>query len=287
MATIGIMQGRLNPPAEGRFQSFPREDWAEEFQRAKQAGLGCIEWIYDVYGADVNPLATDPGIETMRALSARHGVAIKSLCADYLMDRPLLRAGAAERAELLGILSWLIGRCASAGIEHIVMPFVDASRIVTEAEADEVVAMLQPAMGRAEEAGVELHLETSLPPDRFAALLDRLPHPKLKANYDSGNSASLGYFPREEFAAYGPRVGSVHIKDRVRGGGTVPLGTGDADFPGLFEAIGRTGYHGAYILQVARGEPGDEVSWSARNRDWLDGQLRSAGLAEVDEGSES
>ena len=37
----------------------------------------------------------------------------------------------------------------------------------------------------------------------------------IKVNYDSGNSASLGYDPTDEFAAYGERVGSVHIKDRV------------------------------------------------------------------------
>jgi hexulose-6-phosphate isomerase len=138
--------------------------------------------------------------------------------------------------------------------------------------------MLRPALDVSERAGVELHLETSLPPTRFAALLDQLPHRKLKANYDSGNSASLGYAPRDEFGAYGSRIGSIHIKDRVRGGGTVPVGTGDADFPALFESIARVGYGGDFILQVARGKPGDEVAWAARNRDWLAKQLSTGGL---------
>jgi L-ribulose-5-phosphate 3-epimerase len=280
MASIGIMQNRLGPPIEGRFQCFPRESWAAEFERAERAGLASIEWIYDLYGADANPLATDRGIGEIHALSARHGVAVKSLCADYFLDRPLLRAIAAQREELLGILRWLIGRCAKAKIKHIVMPFVDASRIETDAEINEVSAMLESVLKHAEDASVELHLETSLRPDRFAALLDRLPHPMLKANYDSGNSASLGYSPREEFASYGPRIGSIHIKDRFCGGGTVPLGTGDANFSALFEAIGRAGYLGDYILQVARGEPGDEVSWAMRNRAWLVERLRSAGLEE-------
>ena len=68
----------------------------------------------------------------------------------------------------------------------------------------------------------------------------------LKVNYDSGNSSSLGYHPRDEFAAYGCRVGSVHIKDRVRGGGTVPLGTGNADFPALFAALKKIAYRGLH-----------------------------------------
>ena len=50
---------------------------------------------------------------------------------------------------------------------------------------------------------MELHLETSLNPQRFAELLAKVPHPMLKVNYDSGNSSSLGYHPRDEFAAYG------------------------------------------------------------------------------------
>ncbi len=84
-------------------------------------------------------------------------------------------------------------------------------------------------------------------------------------NYDSGNSASLGYRPEDEFAAYGARVGSVHIKDRVRGGGTVPLGTGDTDFLSLFACLRDLGYGGDYVMQAARGTAGDELAWARRN----------------------
>jgi hexulose-6-phosphate isomerase len=117
----------------------------------------------------------------------------------------------------------------------------------------------------AEETGIEIHLETSLGPAEFAKLLNCVPHPKLRVNYDSGNSASLGYSPTNEFAAYGDRIGSVHIKDRVLNGGTVPLGTGSADFPALFSCLERIEYRGDFTLQVARGTPGDEVAWAKRN----------------------
>jgi hexulose-6-phosphate isomerase len=117
---------------------------------------------------------------------------------------------------------------------------------------------------------VELHLETSLAPEPFADLLARLPHPSVKVNYDSGNSASLGYRPREEFGAYGARVGSVHIKDRLLGGSTVPLGSGDADFAALFRCLDDVAYQGDFVLQVARGVGGDEVAWARHNRGFLD-----------------
>jgi hexulose-6-phosphate isomerase len=44
------MQGRLSPPEGGRFQSFPRRSWRQEFPRAREAGLDYIEWIHDEYG---------------------------------------------------------------------------------------------------------------------------------------------------------------------------------------------------------------------------------------------
>jgi len=260
------MQGRLVPPVEGRFQSFPGENWDVEFPRAADAGIECIEWIYDEYGADINPLATDEGLREMQAQAARSGVEVRSVCADYFMDRPLLRVGPEEQQERLETLLWLLERCRKADITRVVLPFVDASRIDGEEDLEVVVASLTAALPVAERAGVELHLETSLPPRRFAQVLDRLPHPLVCVNYDSGNSAALGYDPFEEFEAYGDRIGSVHIKDRVRGGGTVPLARGDADFLALFACLAKVGYQGDFILQVARGARGDEVAWARQNR---------------------
>ena len=267
MTRFGIMQGRLVPPVADRFQCFPRQNWADEFGFAAEAGLDCIEWIYDEFGADVNPIATDDGIASIRELSDRHGIRVVSLCADYFMDRPLVRATDAELKDRIDVLLWLIGRARRTGIGRIMLPFVDVSRIVTGPELEQVVDTIMWAVPRAHEADVELHLETSLGPDRFAELLERLPQATVKVNYDIGNSASLGYDPRGEFAAYGDRVGSVHIKDRITGGGTVPLGSGDADFPAVFECLRSRDYTGDFILQVARDTPGDEVRWARQNLD--------------------
>lgn len=265
MARIAIMQGRLGPPEAGRFQSFPREGWRREFPRAAEAGLDAIEWIYDAYGEDVNPLATDAGVAEMDRLCEQHGVAVVSVCADYFMDHPFLRVSADERRRLVEKLRWLLERCRAAGVTRVVLPFVDQSRIENDDEAAMVVDVLGEVLPDAERHGIELHMETALGPEAFAALLARAPHPQLKVNYDSGNSASLGYRPAEEFAAYGDRIGSVHIKDRVRGGGTVPLGSGDADLEAVFDGLHALGYHGDYVLQVARGEPDGEVALARAN----------------------
>jgi hexulose-6-phosphate isomerase len=193
------------------------------------------------------------------------------------MDRPLLRADASNTKERTATLSWLLDRCAILGIGRVVLPFVDASRIDADDELRDVVNILDSVLPTAEVAGVELHLETSLAPDRFAELLARLPDSMVKVNYDSGNSASLGYHPDDEFAAYGPRVGSVHIKDRTRGGGTVPIHDGDTDFDALFRQLREHDYQGDYVLQVARGPAGDEVAWARRNREFVQARTGSGG----------
>jgi L-ribulose-5-phosphate 3-epimerase len=275
--TIGIMQGRLVPPIEGRIQCFPRDRWSDEFALAAAAGLEAIEWIYDLYGADVNPIAVDEGLEQLKSLSAQTGVQVRSLCADYFMDKPLLRADQREIDERAETLRWLLGRCAMLGVKRVVVPFVDASRIDSDQELGDVVAILESVLPAVVATGVELHLETALSPDGFADMLARLSHPMVKVNYDSGNSSSLGYRPQDEFAAYGARVGSVHIKDRVLGGSTVPLSTGDADFKALFGCLEAIAYRGDFVLQVARGEAGDEVAWARKNREFVAARLDGSG----------
>ena len=273
MPFFAIMQGRLLPPEGGRFQSFPRDAWRSEFSLAARAGLNGIEWIFDSYGEDVNPLLTEAGIAEMLSLSQRTGVTVRSLCADYFMDKPFLRTNDLERRRLIEKMHWLLLRCRLAGIRRVVIPFVDNSRIENGDEEREVTFILQSLLPSAEANEVELHLETSLAPESFAGLLERCNHPLVRVNYDSGNSASLGYRLADELAAYGQRIGSVHIKDRERGGGTVPLGTGHADLSGLFHGLAQLRYKGDYVLQIARSVPGDEVRWTAQNLAFVASQI--------------
>jgi hexulose-6-phosphate isomerase len=262
---IGIMQGRLVPPDAGRFQSFPRERWREEFSRAKAAGIDYIEWIVDAHGEDINPLLTSSGLSEIETLKHEHKVLTSAICADWFMDYPFLRCTPEERRRREEFLVALLPLAKQIGARYIVLPFVDGSRIETDEQKDVIVALLKRCAPIAEAHNVELHLETDLNPEDFAALLARLLHPCIRANYDVGNSSGLGYIAREEFAAYGARIGSIHIKDRYRkpegGFETRPLGQGSADFDDVFAAMHRVGYNHGLTLQVARGQDGDEVAF--------------------------
>ena len=282
---IGVMQGRLVPPEPGRFQSFPRERWRDEFPNAKVAGVDYIEWIVDSYAEEVNPLFTEAGLAELDALKQRCGISTPALCADWFMDYPLLRCNHAELADRVSFLHRLIPAANRIGAGHIVLPFVDISRIETEEDKSLVVDLLTTTAPIAEANGVELHLETDLNAREFAALLARIPHPSVWANYDSGNSSGLGYIASEEFAAYGHRIGSIHIKDRARKSGgrteTRPLGQGSADFADVFASIRQIGYDRGLTLQVARGQDGDEVAWIRKQIEFVKRGLRESPGAEI------
>ena len=261
------------PPEDGRFQCFPRKQWESEFAHAAKVPFDYIEWVYDLYGHDINPLGnpSGTGIQQLKNLTESTGVCIRSVCADYFMDRPLVRCGEQELDQRLQELARILRNARAVGVNRVVIPFVDASAIRSNEDFVAVQDALKAAVPFAEETGIEIHLETSLGPAEFAKLLDRIPHQSLRVNYDSGNSASLGYSPANEFAAYGDRIGSVHIKDRVLNGGTVPLGTGNADFAALFSGLEKIEYRGDFTLQVARGTPGDEVAWAKQNLAFIRG----------------
>jgi len=277
-ASTGLytMQGRLSAPEDGRFQSFPRTAWQREIELAPMVPLRGIEWVYDLYGEGANPIETSEGRQELQLKLQKAGVQVVSICADYFMDCPLADADPGTRQQRQSKLNWLISVCSEMAIQRIVLPFVDASRISTIDEKKLVLNLLHNVLPAAQDAGVELHLETDMGPADFRAFLHEINHPLVKVNYDSGNSSGLGYKPSEEFAAYGERIGSFHIKDRILGGTTVPLGLGNADFKSLLSCLLDIDYRGDFVLQVARGLPGDEFEWlsqmNARACQWLRGE---------------
>lgn len=259
MTMIGIMQGRLLPPVNNAIQAFPQHGWQSEFALAAEIGLDCIEFIFDGDEYTNHPLMTRNGLREVQHLILDTGVRVRSVCADYFMPYPLHRGTSDQLAARGTILQDLILNCSTLDIGNIIVPCVDNSRLRNENERQEFKFRLEKCLPIAEECGINIALETDLGPDSFADLVQEIDHDCLKINYDTGNSASLGYDPAAEFASYGKWITDVHIKDRVLGGTTVPLGEGSVDFPLVFTLLDRLNYSGIFILQTARKEPGREL----------------------------
>lgn len=256
---LGVMEGRLLPKYQGRYQAHPVGYWQAEFPRAAEFGLDCIEFILDFDDAEVNPLLRPGGPEEILRLGEQTGVRVLTVCADYLMEAPLHCADEVVAAHSQSVLRRLLTHGRILGLTDIVIPCVDQSSLGDAAAQDRFVECLTPLLADAESARINLSLETDLAPQPFAELLARFDSRRVTVNYDTGNSAALGFDPAEELACYGERISDIHIKDRILGGGSVLLGTGNTQFERFFAALRPFDYNGPFIMQAYRDDEGVEV----------------------------
>lgn len=264
---LGVIQGRLLPKYNGRYQAHPVGYWQDEFLIAAALDLDCIEFILDSNDAEQNPLLTESGQNEIGTLSQHTGVDVLSVCADYLMQAPLHSKDKTAAKKGHSILLKLLDAASKLGIKDIVIPCVDESSIQNSELRERFIKILKEFIPEAELKHVNLSLETDLNPSQFSQLLDRLNSKRVTVNYDIGNSGALGYDFREELSAYGDRISDIHIKDRRYGGDSVKLGTGNADIQGFFKLIQKFDYTGPFIMQAYRDDNGVEIFKEQLN--WL------------------
>ncbi len=264
---LGVMQGRLLPKYRGRYQAHPVGYWQTEFAIAQTLGLPLIEWILDFNEAALNPIMQPAGLDVIKAVCDRTGVRVRSVCADYFMEAPLHDPNSQKAAQSLAVLVQLLKNAKQLGVTDIVIPCVDQSRLRNETDLIRFVRNVEPARDLAEALGINLALETDLPPEPFLALLNALDSPRCTVNYDTGNSAALGYDPAAELATYGERISDIHLKDRRRGDGPVELGAGAVDFERFFNALTTVAYQGPFIMQAYRDDEG--VAVFTRQLEWI------------------
>lgn len=270
---IGFMQGRFSPMVDGRIQAFPWTSWRQEFPLAEANGFRMMEWTLDQERLYENPLMTPGGRAEILELCRRHCVGIPSLTGDCFMHAPFWKTQGEEFTALIRDFQSVAEACARAGISMILLPLVDNGSLEIRVQEDLLVSFMQSQAGILAEGRLKVMFESDFGPAELARFIGRLDPALFGINYDVGNSAALGFDPAEEIASYGRRILNVHIKDRVRGGTTVPLGSGDADFDTVFAELHRVGYRGNYVLQTARASDGDHARALCRYRDmtvnWL------------------
>lgn len=260
---IGIMQGRLSPPVDGQIQAFPVQHWRDEFSLAADIGFSEIEFIFDARADQENPLRTKQGVAQILELIQKTGVKVRYICADYFMEFPFFTKDGKYRERNLRILRELILSAQKIKARGIEIPLLEKSSIKNRKEKGLFITVIRELLDFTMQKKIELLLETDLAPRDFNGLLRELRTPVVSVTYDIGNSASLGYDPKEEMDAYGRFVRNVHVKDRLLEGGSVPLGSGNANLPLSFELLAAIGYEGSFILQTARGE--DDVAEAKKN----------------------
>ena len=247
---IGIMQGRLSKSHENKIQAFPNLTWREEFEIASKIGFETIEWIFD--DLQPNPIQNNDGIKEIGQLMEKNDISINSICADYFMTKKLFNESQFQLGKNIEELKKLIIQANKLEISMIEIPLVDSSSLKNNQNKEEIRINLEKVISIAEENNVTIVLETDLNPQDFDKFLRKFDHKNIMANYDSGNSASLGYDVKEELIILKKWIKNVHVKDRIFGGGTVPLGDGHTNFEEFFSTLSKINYSEDMIIQGSR-----------------------------------
>jgi L-ribulose-5-phosphate 3-epimerase len=246
---IGVMQGRLSPRPPDRLQAFPHRSWPEEFAIAKRLGFDFIEWIFEAPRAAENPIASSRGRAAILACARESGLPVGSVCGDYFMIQRLSGGGASDRRRNVAALEALIGWTREIGASRILLPLLETSAVASAQLETQIVESVQQIGEALDRHDIRLGLEMEIPGAEYAALIERIGHPKIRAYYDVGNSTAQGFDVACDIVPLLPQLEAVHLKDRVTHGTSRPFGEGAANFPGFFARLADSGYSGDFLLQ--------------------------------------
>ena len=251
---IGFMQGRLSDQVNGLIQSFPWENWENEFFVSRNIGISLMEWTLDHKNLYQNPLMKEKDRLKILELSKKNQLSIKSLTGDCFMQNPFWKAESKKKDNLHQELIDICRASSLIGIKIIVVPLVDNGMPENEYQEDQIIQFFKSIIEDLKSFNLKIAFECEFKPLKVAKFIERLEYEQFGINYDTGNSAAIGYLPKEEFKSYGERIINIHIKDRKLRGETIELGNGAANFKSIFEEIAKIKYVGNFILQTARCE---------------------------------
>ena len=183
-------------------------------------------------------------------------VRVESICADYFMENPIFVNNPDKSKLNLFTLEKVIKNAKFLNVKNIILPCVDQSSLNSKKKLDLFVSQMNKIKHLLDKVKINISLETDLPPKKFLILINRFKSKYITINYDTGNSAALGYDPEEEFKVYGSKISEVHIKDRRYKGGPIFLGKGDVDLKKIFKLLKQNNYKGDFILQMYRDRKG-------------------------------
>ncbi len=252
MYKIGFMQGRLIKSEKKNFvQSFPWKNWKKEFYIAKENKIRLMEWTIDYFNFEKNPLINKNQTKLIKKLKKKNNLDIQSVTCDFYMHKPFTKARSSYlKKKIYRNVITLIHACKELKINKLIFPLVDNSSLKNFDDEKKTISFFLKFNKLLKLYNIKILFEIDFNPKKILKFIGNFDK-YYGINYDSGNSASLGFDITEE-QIYFHRVKNIHIKDRLYGGTTVKLGNGDCNFSKLFKIIKKSGYKENLILQTAK-----------------------------------
>lgn len=243
---FGFMQGRLvDTEKSGQIQYFPSKNWKKEIALSNSIGFNIMEWTINYENINSNHLFNPKKNQKLLEIINANCISIPSITCDFFMQRPPFK----ENTKTLKDLKKIINLSKKIGVKYIILPLVDNSSITGEREEKILINQIKSIikiLGKKQ----KILFEIDYPPNKIIPFLKKFNF-KVGINYDTGNSASMG-FDFEEEKKYFKHVYNIHIKDRKFRGPSVRLGKGDFDFEIFFKFLKKRKYKKNLIFQTAR-----------------------------------
>lgn len=247
---LGIMQGRLTEPINGKIQEFPK-NWKIEFTLLNQLGLNHIEWIITKNSFKTNPLFSDP--------LSQHP--ISSICADNLIDKHFINNEFLSK-NLRPICEYTYKN----KIKNITIPLLEDSSIKDKDKRKMFFRLIRNYANNYPQLNFSFELDIS--PKEILGIA------KLSKNffitYDTGNVTSNGLDHKEYILSLHKFINNIHLKDKSVSGESVPPGYGNVDFKSIFKLLKSFNYDGPYTIQTKRGETGKEQETIINNKQFFE-----------------
>ncbi len=245
---IGFMQGRLvDSEKKNAIQFFPAKKWKVEINIMNSINFKIMEWTINSENMNQNHLFNYSKNRELKFFLKNKKIKIPSVTCDFFMQEPFYKNK--KFIKTLRNLKKVIKCSKNIGVKYIILPLVDFSSIENVSQEKFLIREIKKFtqyLG----PNQKILFETDYPPNKIITFIKQL-NSKFGINYDTGNSASLGYSFEEE-KKYFRFVKNIHIKDRLFRGRTVRLGKGDYDFKKFFSYLRKIKYNKNLILQTAR-----------------------------------
>lgn len=253
MRTLSVMQGRLSHAPKGVIQHFPVDEWELEFEKLSDLRINNIEWTIDEATFDLHPLVgnfsnSSPWVFFENGLPIPN----KIVTCDFFMQIKPFQYSTPDFSKVELRFSQLLNSKSLGSSSILVVPFVDNGAPHTSRHWKETKHLLIQLCKELSRCDSSIAIEFEIEPKLQKRFVEQFPSEVVGINFDMGNSAALGFEPASEIQEIAGHIKNIHVKDRVRGGTTVPLGTGSVDFKIVSTSLEEISYEKNLTLQCAR-----------------------------------
>lgn len=268
LGRFGVMQGRLVNQERNKIQSFPWKNWKKEFKILKENKFNLLEWTVDSEKFTSNPINTKKGRKKINELKKKFKVKINSLTADFFMEKPFFKEKKIENVnKCIKKLKTILINSNKIKVKLIIVPLVDNASLKRH-KINFFVQKISELKNILKRNKQMILFESDFKPEKLIKFIKRFDNKFFGINYDTGNSASLGFKFKNEIS-YFEFVRNVHLKDRSYKGQTKRLGAGDFNFNEFISLIYKKKYKGNFIFQTARSKSNKHLEEILINKNFM------------------